>query len=100
MQEDLGTKLDWVAIDQWNTDNPHVHLLVRGVDESGADLVIARDYISRGMRSRAEDLVTASLGPSPSMRSTPLWNESSPPIAGSVSTGGSNPLPMNSGCWT
>ena len=30
MQEDLGTKLDWVAIDHWNTDNPHVHLLVRG----------------------------------------------------------------------
>ena len=65
MQEDLGTRLDWVAIDHWNTDNPHVHLLVRGVDESGADLVIARDYISRGMRSRAEDLVTRELGPKP-----------------------------------
>jgi type IV secretory pathway VirD2 relaxase len=35
------------------------------VDESGADLVIARDYISRGMRSRAEDLVTRELGPMP-----------------------------------
>ena len=65
MQVDLGTKLDWVAIDHWNTEPPHVHLLVRGVDESGADLVIARDYISRGMRSRAEDLVTRELGPKP-----------------------------------
>ena len=65
MKEDLGTKLDWVAIYHWNTDNPHVHLLVRGVDESGADLVIARDYISRGIRSRAEDLVTRELGPKP-----------------------------------
>ena len=65
MQEDLGTRLDWVAIGHWSTDNPHVHLLVRGVDESGADLVIARDYISRGMRSRAEDLVTRALGPKP-----------------------------------
>src|SRR5690606_25770289 len=36
MEADLGTKLDWVAVDHWNTDNPHVHLLVRGVDETGA----------------------------------------------------------------
>jgi len=65
MQADLGTKLDWIAVDHWNTDNPHVHLLVRGVDETGADLVIARDYISRGLRSRAEDLVSVELGPRP-----------------------------------
>lgn len=63
MEADLGTRLDWVAVDHWNTDNPHVHLLVRGVDETGADLVISRDYISRGLRSRAEDLVSIELGP-------------------------------------
>jgi type IV secretory pathway VirD2 relaxase len=63
MESDLGTRLDWVAVDHWNTDNPHVHLLVRGVDETGADLVISRDYISRGLRSRAEDLVSIELGP-------------------------------------
>ena len=65
METDLGTKLDWVAVDHWNTDNPHVHLLVRGVDDTGADLVISRDYISRGLRSRAEDLVSIELGPRP-----------------------------------
>jgi type IV secretory pathway VirD2 relaxase len=65
MEADLGTRLDWVAVDHWNTDNPHVHLLVRGVDETGADLVISRDYISRGLRSRAEDLVSIELGPKP-----------------------------------
>ena len=65
MEADLGTRLDWVAVDHWNTDNPHVHLLVRGVDEAGADLVISRDYISRGLRSRAEDLVSIELGPKP-----------------------------------
>ncbi len=63
MEADLGTRLDWVAVDHWNTDNPHVHLLVRDVDQSGADLVISRDYISRGLRSRAEDLVSIELGP-------------------------------------
>src|SRR5436190_13557669 len=65
MEIDLGTRLDWVAVDHWNTDNPHIHLLVRGVDAEGADLVISRDYISRGLRSRAEELVSIELGPRP-----------------------------------
>lgn len=65
MEADLGTRLDWVAVDHWNTDNPHIHLLVRGVDEASADLVMSRDYISRGLRSRAEDLVSIELGPKP-----------------------------------
>ncbi|WP_234730008.1 relaxase/mobilization nuclease domain-containing protein [Acidocella facilis] len=65
MEADLGTRLDWVAADHWNTDNPHVHLLVRGVDETGADLIISREYIGRGLRSRAEDLVSVELGPKP-----------------------------------
>jgi hypothetical protein len=65
MEVDLGTRLDWVAVDHWNTDNPHVHLIVRGVDDRGGDLVIARDYISSGLRSRAEDLVALELGPKP-----------------------------------
>jgi type IV secretory pathway VirD2 relaxase len=42
-----------------------VHLLVRGVAENGSDLVISRDYIGHGLRSRAEDLVSAELGPKP-----------------------------------
>src|SRR5271166_1032623 len=65
MEADLCTRLDWVAVDHWNTDNPHVHLLVRGVDQTGQDLIISRDYISRGLRSRAEELVSIELGPKP-----------------------------------
>jgi len=60
---DLGTKLDWVAVDHWNTDNPHVHVLVRGRADDGKDLVISREYISRGFRARAADRVTLELGP-------------------------------------
>lgn len=63
MERDLGTRLDWVAVDHWNTDNPHVHVLVRGVAEDGADLVIDRDYISRGLRERAQQMVSQELGP-------------------------------------
>ena len=62
-EKDLGTKLDWVAVDHWNTDNPHVHVIVRGKAEDGRDLVISRDYISQGLRSRAAERVTLELGP-------------------------------------
>ncbi|MEX3014043.1 relaxase/mobilization nuclease domain-containing protein [Gymnodinialimonas hymeniacidonis] len=62
-ERDLGTKLDWVAVDHWNTDNPHVHILLRGKADDGRDLVISRDYISQGLRARAEDLVQLELGP-------------------------------------
>ncbi|WP_442756070.1 relaxase/mobilization nuclease domain-containing protein [Methylocystis sp. JAN1] len=63
MARDLGTKLDWAAIDHWNTEHPHIHVLVRGRVDDGGDLVISRDYISRGLRARAERLVTLELGP-------------------------------------
>lgn len=60
---DLGTRLDWVAVDHWNTEHPHIHILVRGRADDGADLVISRDYIGTGLRARAGDLVTRELGP-------------------------------------
>lgn len=63
VSKDLGTRLDWVAVDHWNTDNPHVHVLVRGVAQDGADLVIDRAYMSHGMRDRAEARATLELGP-------------------------------------
>jgi type IV secretory pathway VirD2 relaxase len=61
-ERDLGTKLDWIAVDHWNTDNPHIHVLVRGRTDDGQDLVISRDYISFGMRARASQLATLELG--------------------------------------
>lgn len=63
MAHDLDTRLDWVALDHWNTDNPHVHILMRGRSADGKDLVIDRDYIRAGLRSRAENRVTVELGP-------------------------------------
>lgn len=60
---DLGTRLDWIAVDHWNTDNPHMHVLIRGRAEDGQDLVISRNYISRGFRDRVAERVTLELGP-------------------------------------
>ena len=62
-EADLDTRLDWIAVDHWNTDNPHLHILVRGRDERGGDLVIAGDYLGTGMRERAQAQVTLELGP-------------------------------------
>jgi len=41
-ERDLETHLDWIAVDHWNTDNPHIHILVRGKADDGKDLVISR----------------------------------------------------------
>jgi type IV secretory pathway VirD2 relaxase len=63
VEQDLGTKLDWVAVDHFNTGHPHTHIVIRGRDDTGADLVIAKDYMSHGLRMRARELVTLELGP-------------------------------------
>jgi len=63
MERDLGTKLDWVAVDHHNTGHPHTHIVIRGKDERDKDLIIARNYITSGMRRMASDLVTRQLGP-------------------------------------
>ena len=63
MEEDLGIKLDWVAVDHFNTGHPHSHIVLRGIDDRGENLIIARDYISHGIRERAAELVTLDLGP-------------------------------------
>ncbi|QLQ25135.1 MAG: relaxase/mobilization nuclease and DUF3363 domain-containing protein [Dechloromonas sp.] len=63
MEADLGTNLDWVAVNHWNTENPHTHVVLHGKDDTGKDLIISRDYISQGMRDRASELATEWLGP-------------------------------------
>lgn len=63
MESDLGTRLDWIAVDHHNSGHPHTHVLVRGVTDEGRTLTIAGDYIAHGIRHRASDIVTRELGP-------------------------------------
>lgn len=63
MEEDLGTRLDWVAVDHHDTGHPHSHVIVRGKDERGRDLIVARDYLATGVRERAAEIVRLDLGP-------------------------------------
>ena len=62
MEKDLKTRLEWVAAVHFNTEHPHVHIAIRGKDQNGCALVIARDYIRSGIRSQAENLATKALG--------------------------------------
>lgn len=63
IEADLGTKLDWVAVNHYNTGHPHVHVIVNGRDDLGGDLVINGDYLANGIRERASELTTLELGP-------------------------------------
>ena len=62
MTRDLDTKLEWVASAHFNTDNPHVHIALRGVRENETPFRLVRDYVKHGIRSIAEDLCTRQLG--------------------------------------
>src|SRR5215469_662946 len=62
MEEDLGTEINWVAVEHFNTEHPHVHAAVRGLRTDGAVLRMSRDYVQQGIRAVAEHLCTCQLG--------------------------------------
>ncbi len=61
-EKDLGTSLDWVSAVHYDTDDIHAHVVIRGRNDRGEDLVIARDYIAFGLRGRAQEIATELLG--------------------------------------
>jgi hypothetical protein len=70
MENDLGTKLAWVAVEHDNTDRYHAHVLLRGVrlneyDRNGKCLTLGmpRDYVSHGIREISQELIQRQLGP-------------------------------------
>ncbi len=90
MEADLGTDLDWIAVDHHNTGHPHTHVIVRGVLDDGRILNIAGDYIAHGVRRWAQELVTLELGP---QTETELRPASSP------TRSGPNAGPASTRCW-
>lgn len=62
MEKDTGTRLQWVAVEHFNTEHPHVHLAIRGVDDQGQPLRIGKEYIKTGIRANAQRLATNQLG--------------------------------------
>ena len=62
-ERDLGTPLEWVAVTHFNTEHPHVHLVVRGRRADGAPLTLPRSYVQHGLRHAAGKACTLQLGP-------------------------------------
>jgi type IV secretory pathway VirD2 relaxase len=58
----MATRLEWVAVDHWDTDNAHTHIILRGVRDDGRDLIIPRVFVQHGFRSAARDVATERLG--------------------------------------
>lgn len=58
----LGAALEWVAIAHFNTEHPHVHVALRGVDAAGQPVRFRREFIQHGIRQIAENLCTQQLG--------------------------------------
>jgi type IV secretory pathway VirD2 relaxase len=63
VERDLGRKLEWAAVNHYDTGHPHAHLVVRGLDREGREVRLDRGYISQGLRWRAQELATEELGP-------------------------------------
>jgi len=62
METDLHTSLEWAAMAHFNTEHPHVHVALRGLDKRGEDFSLDREYVSNGLRSVAQHFATVQLG--------------------------------------
>lgn len=62
VQHDVGAPLEWVAVNHFNTEHPHVHIALRGVGADRQPVHLSREYIKHGIREIAEDLCTRQLG--------------------------------------
>jgi len=51
-----------VGVDHYNTGHTHSHVVIRGKDDLGKDLITAQDYITDGVRLRARERATLALG--------------------------------------
>lgn len=60
--EELGRDLEWAAAVHNNTDQPHVHVVLRGASD-GKQLTLNRKTVSYGIRRMVEDEITRELGP-------------------------------------
>jgi type IV secretory pathway VirD2 relaxase len=65
VERDIGRKLEWAAVNHYNTEHPHAHLVIRGVDRDGREVRLDRGYIANGLRWSAQELATEELGPRP-----------------------------------
>jgi type IV secretory pathway VirD2 relaxase len=62
VERDVDRKLEWAAVNHHDTEHPHAHIVIRGVDRDGRQVRLDRAYVSYGLRARAQELATQELG--------------------------------------
>lgn len=62
-ERQLETALEWVGVTHFNTEHPHVHLVIRGRRDNGSPLNLPREFIKQGLRHLAAHACTLQLGP-------------------------------------
>ncbi len=63
VERDLGRSIEWAAVNHFDTEHAHAHVVVRGICREGMQLRMDRAYIARGFRWSAQELATERLGP-------------------------------------
>lgn len=63
VERDVRRPLAWVAAVHHDTAHPHAHVVLRGRDLEGTPLFFTKDYLSHGLRFRADRIATWLLGP-------------------------------------
>lgn len=58
VERTVGKPMEWAAIEHYNTDNPHVHIAIRGT----RDLRISPHLARQGLRGIASEIATERLG--------------------------------------
>jgi type IV secretory pathway VirD2 relaxase len=56
-----GVRLEWVGVEHWDTDHPHMHVMMRARVED-RNLRLSSGYVSHGLRTRAREVATQHLG--------------------------------------
>jgi len=62
VERDHGVRLDWLAVIHTNTNQPHVHVVVRHKDLTGRQLQLTQDYLHHTLRNRAREEITRMIG--------------------------------------
>jgi type IV secretory pathway VirD2 relaxase len=62
VEQQVGDRIDWVAVAHYNTGHPHVHVALRGVDRHGREVRLASDFVKHGIRRIAQEWCTQELG--------------------------------------
>jgi hypothetical protein len=62
VSRDLGIEGDWIAANHYDTRHPHTHIIIRGMEPDGREMYISSDYLTHGLRYRAQEIATQHLG--------------------------------------